>query len=511
MAALFVLYSLLAFVAIVTTQASDVQLHYVSGTGRVICASDNKPTHSVFWDRIAQDVAASAAKGPTISAGLYAVMHSAIFDAWSVTHNRRPQSYQRYGSRSDDDSCTLKKLAMSHAAYYTIASIIPEGESLAAQAFNESHAGCKHSYYFSTSNEIGLRSAKKIIAEYEREVLPANQPQFIHSSPIERWAPERVPIDSSTGPFQEYLTPDWGRRYTFGIHNGSSVGVKDPEPALLVSGTLDVNTSTVTLEDGEVIGITSDLVGPVINPEFVRQAERVVQASANITETQKFIAEFWEFGGKTSFPPGAWMTIAQFVSFRDGNTDDEDVGLFYAMGNAMNDAGVSTWYLKLFYNYARPVRAIRDLGRLGLIGIQNWYSVLRGGVIRAPVTEFTTYQMPDSDPSPPFPEYTSGHSTFSSSGAEVLRKWTGSDNFGGNVTLYSRESRFELNAFPTHPVTLIWNTFTEAANEAGASRIYGGIHFDDGNIEGLISGKVIGESAYLKAYELWKAHNNTPE
>lgn len=127
---------------------------------------------------------------------------------------------------------------------------------------------------------------------------------------------------------------------------------------------------------------------------------RVFKASGSLTERQNFIAEFWEQGDPTSFPPGTWMRIAQYVSFRHGHIDDEDVGLFYAMSNAVNDAGVSTGYIKRFYNYARPIRAIWDLEKLGLIGIRAWYSILRGDVIRAPVTGFVTYQETASDPPP---------------------------------------------------------------------------------------------------------------
>lgn len=500
---------ILSFLIIVATaHTSKLELIYVPKTGRVKCRGGARPTHSVFWDRIAQDVAASAAKGPTISAGLYGMMHSAIFYAWAQSCQHEYRSYSptlmdEYEPKSNP-FCTLKKLSMSQAAYHTISSIMPEGRRVAAKAFTTLHSGCQYTRFYAVAKKIGIYSAWKIIIRYDRNVLSANQPRFTHSSSIEKWRPERVPIDSENGTLQTYLTRDWGRRFTFGIRDGSIIRVKNPEPVLLVLGTLDVDTAKITLNDGVELDVSPDLVGEIINPAFIRQAERIVKASANLTETQKFIAEFWEQGEQTPFPPGVWMTFAQYVSFRDRHTDDEDVGLFYAMGNAMNDAGVSTWYIKLFYNYARPVRVIRDLGKLGLLGIRKWYNIVQGGVATAPVTKFLTYQRADSDPSPPFPEYTSGHSTFSASGAEVLRKWTGSDYFGGNVSIKAKKSRFETETFPTRDLLLKWSTFTSAANQAGISRIYGGIHFDDGNTEGLISGKIIGEHAFWKALRQWK-------
>lgn len=501
-------------------RAVEVELTFNSRTGRIRCEADKRPTHSVYWDQIAQDVAAAAAKGPTISSGLYAMMHSAMFDAWKVSMSSNYRSPARhYGYRNPNyrpisnfgdeftpgynPACTLKKLSMSHAAIFTITEIIPQQSRKAEKAFNKLHMGCEYKRYFATSRAIGNRAAKDVIARYSKKILPGDQPKYSHTSFIEKWRPERVPIDSRNGRLQKFLTSGWGLRYTFGIRDGSDVAVKNPVSFLLVPGELDMNTGTITLTNNTKLKVSLDLVGTVINPQFIEQSDHIIKASRDLTEMQKYIAEFWEQGAQTSFPPGAWMTIAQYVSYRDDHTDDEDVGLFYAMGNAMNDAGVSTWYLKLFYNYARPVRAIRDLGKLNLIDRREFYSIARGGVISERVTKFTTYQKPTEDPSPPFPEYTSGHSTFSSAGAEVLRRWTGSDTFGASVSLQVGESRFEPRKFPTREITLDWKTFTGAAEEAGASRIYGGIHFSDANTEGLESGRVIGRRAYWKALGEW--------
>jgi len=191
------------------------------------------------------------------------------------------------------------------------------------------------------------------------------------------------------------------------------------------------------------------------------------------------IAEFWEDGGGTSFPPGTWMTFGQFVSSRDDNSLDDDVKLFFALGNAVFDAGVATWESKVFYDYARPVRAIRELGELGLIGEFN--AELGGFAIEAwqpdqgtqtiLVNDFLTYQTPGRDPSPPFAEYTSGHSSFSAAGAQILSLFTGSDEFGASVTFAPGESRFEPGITPAEEITLDWNTFFEAADEAGVSRL----------------------------------------
>ena len=62
------------------------------------------------------------------------------------------------------------------------------------------------------------------------------------------------------------------------------------------------------------------------------------------------------------------MTFGQFVSARDNHSVDDDAKMFFALGNAVFDAGIATWEAKVNYDYVRPVRAIRELGELGLIG-----------------------------------------------------------------------------------------------------------------------------------------------
>lgn len=162
-----------------------------------------------------------------------------------------------------------------------------------------------------------------------------------------QWTAERVPIDSSSGSKQRFLTETWGRRCTNGIRNGKAITVKHPEPFLLIPGKLLKQKCTIIADDGFVFPlINSKLVGRVINPKFISQALDVLSASENITPEQKFSAELWEQGGGTSYPPGCCMTIASYVSARDHQTAEEDVKMLYALSNALSDAGVATWYIR---------------------------------------------------------------------------------------------------------------------------------------------------------------------
>ena len=111
--------------------------------------------------------------------------------------------------------------------------------------------------------------------------------------------------------------------------------------------------------------------------------------------------------------------------------------------------------------------------------------------------EWSPYQA-STFPTPPFAEYSSGHSNFSAAGAEILRLFTGSGRFGASVTFPEGSARFEAGAVPAQDVTLSWATFAEAADQAGSSRRYGGIHFLRGDLDGRPAGRrgrCLGEGA----------------
>ena len=104
---------------------------------------------------------------------------------------------------------------------------------------------------------------------------------------------------------------------------------------------------------------------------------------------------------------------------------------------------------------------------------------------------------------PPFPEYVSGHSTFSAAGNVILVGFTGSDNFGGSITLPPGWSKFESN-LPANPVTLSWPTYTAMADQAGMSRRYGGIHFKSGDMQGRSLGNMVGQNVWSKAQSYFR-------
>ena len=143
------------------------------------------------------------------------------------------------------------------------------------------------------------------------------------------------------------------------------------------------------------------------------------------------IAEYWSDGPYSEQPPGQWAQFAQFVSARDHHTLDDDVKMFFALSNAMLDASIAAWDAKRRYDSLRPVTVISLLYKGKKI--RSWGGPGKG-TVEMDGSQWLPYQLA-AFPTPPFPEYVSGHSTYSAAAAHVLELWTGSDRFGDSVTL----------------------------------------------------------------------------
>jgi len=185
------------------------------------------------------------------------------------------------------------------------------------------------------------------------------------------------------------------------------------------------------------------------------------------TPEQTLIARFWSDFSFTVTPPGHWNQIAQNVATNRPNTLIQNARLFALLNLAMADAGIASWDAKYAYNLWRPVTAIREADGDGNPDTEadlNWTPLLN-----------TT----------PFPEYISGHSTFSSAAAIVLASFYGTDHIS-----------FTAGSDTLPGVFRTYDSFEAAAEEIGLSRIYGGIHFLSADLDGLEAGHQIGEHVF---------------
>jgi hypothetical protein len=218
--------------------------------------------------------------------------------------------------------------------------------------------------------------------------------------------------------------------------------------------------------------------------EFARQYNKVRALGgknySHRTEDQTQIAFFWEDGPRGITPPGHWQLIAMDLMEHVETDFLQQARIFALMSLGQADAAITTWDSKFYHDIIRPETAIR---------------------LRAP--EFnnpSSLVQQDSDwqsliPTPPFPAYTSGHSTFSAVSAKILALTLGRDDIK-----FSGASPDLVN-WPTQlrDVRRTWPSLTAAANEAGMSREYGGIHWEADDTEGLRIGRELGQYVFDNA------------
>jgi hypothetical protein len=191
---------------------------------------------------------------------------------------------------------------------------------------------------------------------------------------------------------------------------------------------------------------------------FHAAATEVYATSKSLTDEQRLIARFWSDDAMLTFTPaGHWIAIVLQIAERDALPVETIAATLAKLGVAQNDAFISCWSTKFKYNLLRPVTFIkRHID-------PAWEPLLL---------------------TPPFPEYTSGHSTQSAAAAVVLTSVFG-EGFAFDDSSHVDEG-LPVRRFPS---------FAAAAEEAAMSRLYGGIHFRFGNAEGTAQGRAVGAYA----------------
>ena len=273
------------------------------------------------------------------------------------------------------------------------------------------------------------------------------------------------------------------------------------------------------------------------------------------------LTEFWADGPKSETPPGHWNVIANKVSdelgtnLRIGGTGTPvdrlqwDVKLYLALNASVHDAAIAAWGLKGDYDSVRPISMIRYMAELGQSSDPTLPSYNKEGLPLVPglvelITKDTTapgqphaalagnegriairawsgnpsdpatqtspvkwilakdwvpYQLP-TFVTPSFQGYISGHSTFSRAAAEVMTGFTGSEFVpGGLDEVTVAPGSLKVEAGPAAPVTIEWATYYDAADLAGQSRLFGGIHIQSDDFNGRKTGSLCGTAAWALA------------
>ncbi|HVK11712.1 MAG TPA: phosphatase PAP2 family protein [Gemmataceae bacterium] len=389
-------------------------------TSRYATEAGDRVNVVLRWNDLALRAIRADKTPPPLAARHLAVMHLAMYDA--VSPGRR--THEPFHVRTAGPADASSESAVAAAAWRVLKTIYPQYADTFDDALNE----LPDLEGLDEGVRWGRKVADWVIAWRASDLTPAPSVYTPRPGPG-RWAP--------TPPgYKSPLLPSWGKAPLFALK--SAEAVRPPEPPALTS------------------------------PEFAA-AFRQVQAlgsrdSRMRTAEQTEIAKFWADGEGTVTPPGHWNRIAAAVARDRGLSRAETARLFAMLNVALADAAIACWECKFRFDVWRPVTAIRNADQLknpDLVAEPDWTPLL------------TT---------PPFPAYTSGHSSFSGAAAAVLAQFFGTDRV-----------RFTTASDGLPGVTRSFASFTDAATEAGLSRIYGGIHWSFDNTAGQMSGRKIGE------------------
>jgi hypothetical protein len=439
------------------------------------------------WNAATLQAVRDTHPGPPICARMLAIVSTCMYDAWAAYDSmavgtrlgdtlRRPTAERTQANKGK---------AISFAAYRALADLFPQPEQV--QKFTDQMRSLGYdptdgSTDTGAASGIGNVAAGAVLKFRHQDgsnqlgdlhpgaysdcpplYVPVNTPEPGPVNDPDHWQPLRVPDGRGGFVVQSYIAPHWGRVIPFALSTGA-----DFRPT----------------------------VGPARygTPAYEQQARDLLNYSANLTDEQKTIIEYWADGPGTEQPPGHWCLFAQYVSRRDHFGVDADVKLLFTLTNALMDAGIVAWDAKRVYDSVRPITAIHYLFKGQKV--KAW--VPFQGTQEIDGGDWKPYQI-STLVTPAFPEYISGHSTFSAAAAEVLKCFTNTDTFGMSVTEAAGSSPAEPGLVPAKDVTLTWATYSDAADQAGMSRRYGGIHFADGDLVGRRLGRIVGLSAWNKA------------
>jgi hypothetical protein len=376
------------------------------------------------WNALMVDAIRSDNSGPTLSSRNLAILHTAIYDAV----NSIERTHQPFKFLLDAPPGTSAEAAAVGAAYEIVTVLYQPFRAHADDLYETWLSLVTQNAAVTNGLAFGAHIAQLALQDRAADGSSTDVP-YIPSADPGQW--RRTPPF-----FRPPLTPQWRYVTPFCL----------PELERFLPGPPPALESSEYAEALNYVKAIGSLNSTVRTPE------------------QTLIAKFWSDFSYTSMPPGHWHLIAATVSRGQNNSLYDNARLFALLSVAQADGAIACWEVKFRYNFWRPVTAIQ-----------------RADEDNNPLTDA------DPDwaqllPSPPFPSYTSGHSTFSKASAEVLTHFYGSDA----VT-------FSATGDATPGVIRTFHSFADCADEVGMSRVYGGFHYMFDNVAGKECGKKIGD------------------
>lgn len=380
----------------------------------------------VKWNNAVLDAIRVDKTAPPKASRDLAIVHTAIFDAV----NSIDREFAPFLASVVADPRASKEAAIAAAAHETLVAIFPAQQATFDAIYTTALSVIPDGRSETDGVNVGRAIAGQVLAARAND---GSSTSVVYTAGTEAgdWAP--------TPPaFLNPLLPQWPQVKPWIMTSGDQFRPKAPPKISGKAYAKDLNAV-------KQIGSAS---------------------STTRTSDQTAIAHFWANGPGTTTPPGHWNVVAQIAAEQKQTSLSQNAHLFAVLNTTLADAAIVSWDAKYVYDLWRPVTAIRQAdtdNNAATVKDPLWTPLL--------VT-------------PPFPTYTSGHSTFSGAGAAVLKGFFGTDRM-----------RFVLPSETPGVADRVFTSFSQAAIESGVSRIYAGIHFNFDNVEGLNSGAKLGEFA----------------
>jgi hypothetical protein len=378
----------------------------------------------IDWNNVLLETFRARSLGPPPATRALAMMNLAMFDAVnSIAGTHRP-----YLDDFTDDPTIDRAAAAAQAAHHVLSGLFPTEQASYDTALATSLGGIPDGPAKTAGINLGNTVGAAMLANRANDGATTMVPYTPGTDPGD-WQP--------TPPaFAPAAAPQWAGLAPFAMTSPSQFRNLDGPPAL------DSPEYAAALNEVKAIGSAT---------------------STTRTPEQSDIARFWA-GPPGIGAPGQVNRVAQSIAESQGNTLEENARLFALHSIAEADGLIATWDTKYHYDHWRPVTAIRAAdtdGNPATDADPAWSSFI---------------------PTPPFPAYTSAHSTVSAATAAVLAGFYGTDNIS-----------FTASAEGVGVPDRSFTSFSQAAIEAGESRIYGGIHWRYDNLDGLAAGQALGQ------------------
>ena len=544
------------------------------------------------WMTLMLDAQEFSAPRPTVVSRQLWYVSAGMYESWAVYDEEATGYFtgHRLTAGADDRTPANRAETLSHATYalltryYAPLAALAEGtpgraayDAFAAKMRLHGYLDIDNNPVSSDAQALGTEIAE-IVLDYAATDGSNEANNYTDTSGFQYLNPSLVVLEDGTqnvtypdiwqtlilpsGAEQRFLTPHWGRVEGFALPPFSLVAPRiDPGPPPF----LETDAEEFINQFLEVVHFSAALdpiAGPGVDTMNASPAARGNNSlGANdgsgyemnpITRAPyadvivpkgdwlRAIAEYWADGPHSETPPGHWGRLAIDVSRGAGIVTEHaankakaadleyDVKLFFVLNAALHDAAIATWDLKEFYNFTRPISAIRYLAEAGMFPVEEgavetiqegdplagaegehvgetkifaWLGPDAGcGWMRA--LEWLPYQAAGFV-TPAFPGYTSGHSCFSRAAADTLTRYTEDPFFPGGLAV-ATVNTLNFEAGPTVPVPLQWAKYYDASDEAGISRLCGGIHISADDFNGRRVGADVAERVFEKATDYFE-------